>query len=105
MDKTNGKIGDQGTKDPVLEPAAREFAEATAKPPFLYELPPEEGRRTVDEVQSGDVDKPAAEITDLVVQGGPTGRVPVRIIRPRGARGILPTILYVHGAGWVFGGP
>ena len=104
MGTTNGKIG-KPDKDPVLEPAAREFAEATAKPPFLYELPPEEGRRAVEEVQSGAVDKPAAEITDLVVQGGPTGRVPVRIIRPAGARGILPVILYVHGAGWVFGGP
>jgi acetyl esterase len=107
MGKTNGKIGKSArrTKDPVLEPAARKFAEATSKPPFLYELPPEEGRRTVDEVQSGDVDKPAAEITDLVVQGGPTGRVPVRIIRPVGVRGVLPTILFTHGAGWVFGGP
>ncbi len=102
MGKGNGKIGKD---DPVLEPAARKFADATARPPFLYELPPEEGRRAVEEVQSGDVAKPAAEITDLVVQDGPTGRVPVRIVRPVGARGILPTILYVHGAGWVYGGP
>ncbi len=107
MGRTNGKIGKTGhsTKEPVLEAAARELAEVAAKPPFLYELPPEEGRRTVEEFQSGDVGKPTAEITDLVVQGGPTGRVPVRIIRPAGARGILPTILYMHGGGWVFGGP
>jgi acetyl esterase len=27
----------------------------------------------------------------------------VRIVRPKGARGTLPVILYIHGAGWVFG--
>lgn len=31
---------------PVLEPAAQAFAEATAAPPYRYDLPPEEGRTT-----------------------------------------------------------
>ncbi len=31
------------------------------------------------------------------------GEVPVRVVRPVGATGTLPVILYVHGAGWVFG--
>ena len=30
---------------PVLEPAAQEFVEATARPPYLFDLPVEEGRR------------------------------------------------------------
>ena len=34
---------------PVLEPAAAEFAAATANPPYLSDLGPEAGRRTVDE--------------------------------------------------------
>ena len=29
--------------------------------------------------------------------------MPVRIVRPTDAEGTLPVILYVHGAGWVFG--
>ena len=29
--------------------------------------------------------------------------MPVRVVRPRGVAGPLPVILYVHGAGWVFG--
>ncbi len=37
------------------------------------------------------------------MHGGPTGQVPVRIVRPAGVGGTLPVILYVHGAGWVFG--
>jgi acetyl esterase len=87
----------------VLEPAAQEFAEATANPPYLFELPIEEGRRTVDEVQSGPVDKPAADLEDISVPGGPEGDVAVRIVRPLGTTGPLPVILYIHGAGWVFG--
>ncbi|MFB7510377.1 hypothetical protein ACFC0P_44605, partial [Streptomyces broussonetiae] len=47
--------------DPVLEPAAAEFAQATANPPYLFDLPPAEGRKAVDEVQSGEIDKPAVD--------------------------------------------
>ncbi|MFD8308694.1 esterase, partial [Streptomyces sp. NPDC059690] len=35
---------------PVLEPAAQAFVEATANPPYLFDLPPAEGRKAVDEV-------------------------------------------------------
>ncbi|MFD0115833.1 alpha/beta hydrolase [Streptomyces sp. NPDC058320] len=88
---------------PVLEQAAAEFAAATAKPPFLFDLGPEEGRKTVDEVQSGEIAKPAVDEEWITVPGGPTGSVRVRIVRPAGATGTLPVILYIHGAGWVFG--
>jgi len=89
--------------DVVLEPAAQEFAEATANPPYLFDLGLEKGRDTVDEVQSGEIDKPAVEIEDTTVPGGPSGRVSVRILRRPGAAGTLPVIVYIHGAGWVFG--
>ncbi|MEU1181131.1 alpha/beta hydrolase [Streptomyces sp. NPDC005820] len=88
---------------PVLEPEAAAFAEATANPPYLFELAPAEGRKAVDEVQSGDVVKPVVEEEWITVQGGPTGSVRVRIVRPAGAEGTLPVIFYIHGAGWVFG--
>ena len=41
----------------VLEPAAQEFAEATARPPYLFDLGPVEGRKTVDQAQSGQIDQ------------------------------------------------
>ncbi|MER6154677.1 alpha/beta hydrolase [Streptomyces sp. NPDC001868] len=88
---------------PVLEPAAAAFAEATANPPFLFELPPAEGRKAVDEVQSGEIEKPAVDEEWITVSGGPTGSVRARIVKPAGAEGVLPVILYIHGAGWVFG--
>ncbi|QMU77950.1 alpha/beta hydrolase [Streptacidiphilus sp. PB12-B1b] len=88
---------------PVLETAAAEFAAATAKPPYLFDLGPEEGRKTVDEVQSGDIAKPETDEEWITVQGGPTGSVRTRLVRPKGATGPLPVVLYIHGAGWVFG--
>ncbi|MFP1629365.1 alpha/beta hydrolase [Streptomyces sp. 5K101] len=88
---------------PVLEPAAAAFAEATANPPYLFDLGPVEGRKAVDEVQSGEIDKPAIDEEWVTVPGGPTGSVRARIIRPAGVEGTLPVILYIHGAGWVFG--
>ncbi|WP_030177750.1 alpha/beta hydrolase [Streptomyces sp. NRRL S-813] len=88
---------------PVLEPAAAAFAEATANPPYLFDLPPAEERKAVDEVQSGDIDKPAIDEEWITVSGGPTGSVRARIVKPAGATGTLPVILYIHGAGWVFG--
>ncbi|EMD30220.1 alpha/beta hydrolase [Amycolatopsis azurea] len=84
--------------DLALEPAAQAFVEATATPPFLFQLPPDEGRKAVDEVQGGDVELPAADVETTHVDG-----VEVRIVRPQGVAGPLPVIVYIHGAGWVFG--
>ncbi|MEU1722122.1 alpha/beta hydrolase [Nonomuraea sp. NPDC005692] len=88
---------------PVLEPAAQAFAEATAEPPYLFQLPPEEGRKAVNEVQSGPAELPAVDEEWVTVPGGPTGEVRARIVRPAGNTGDLPVIIYIHGAGWVFG--
>ncbi|MBT2228988.1 alpha/beta hydrolase [Nonomuraea sp. NEAU-A123] len=88
---------------PVLEPAAAAFVQATANPPYLFELPPAEGRKALDEVQSGEIDKPNVDEEWITVAGGPTGGVRARIVKPAGAEGTLPVILYIHGAGWVFG--
>jgi acetyl esterase len=91
------------TTNLVLEPAAQEFADATSTPPYLFDLDPVEGRKVVDEVQSGEIEKPDVEIQDTTIAGGPSGEVSIRILRPKGASGQLPVILYTHGAGWVFG--
>lgn len=88
----------------ILEPAAQQFAEATANPPYLFHLGPEKGREVVDEVQSGDVKKQDVDIEDILIPGGPSGQVSVRILRPKNTVGqTLKAVLYIHGAGWVFG--
>jgi acetyl esterase len=86
-----------------LEPEAAEFARTTANPPYLFDLGPEKGRKVVDEVQSGPVPKHEVEIEDRIIAGGPTGQVSVRILWPEKAPQLLPVIVYIHGAGWVFG--
>ncbi|MET8428418.1 alpha/beta hydrolase [Nocardia sp. NPDC004860] len=86
-----------------LEPAAQAFVDATSEPPFLYQLSPEEGRKTVDGVQDSPIFKPEIDEEWITVEGGPTGSIRVRIVKPKDATGTLPVIIYTHGAGWVFG--
>lgn len=90
--------------DPVLEPAARAFAQAAAEGRPLYELSHAEARNVLATVQSESV--PASGLTttqDLVWNIGPTGAVRIRIVRPAGVEGPLPGVLYYHGGGWVMG--
>jgi acetyl esterase len=87
----------------MLEPAAQDFADATPNPPYLFDLGPQTGRETVDEVQSAEIDRPEVEIEDRTVPGGPGSDVSVRIMRPQRTTGALPVIVYTHDAGWVFG--
>ena len=89
----------------VLEPAAQEFAAATSQPPFLYQLPVEEGRNALEELQSGDELKLEAGLEEFSVDGGPTGTIRLRLVLPHGLPRPAPVILYLHGAGWVFGSP
>ncbi|WP_020015124.1 alpha/beta hydrolase [Promicromonospora sukumoe] len=127
----------------VLEPAAQAFADATAKPPLLYELGVDGARKLLDDVQAAPVDKPDVDEKWITVPAD-VGDVRVRIVKPLGANGqnsgsnrrsqpgrhsatgrpdllpdllptgstsgspdgsqpLLPTILYVHGGGWILG--
>jgi acetyl esterase len=54
-----------------LEPQAKAVVDANANPPYWFELGPEQGRRTIDAVQSGPVNKPTVDIEDTTVPGGP----------------------------------
>jgi acetyl esterase/lipase len=86
----------------VLEPAAQELAEATSKPPFLFQLDYAEARAVLEDLQAAPVDKlPIDE--EWITVPSPFGDARVRIIKPHGADGILSVILYMHGGGWVLG--
>jgi len=86
----------------VLEPESQAFVDATAKPPFLYELTPAEARAVLDDVQSAPIEKLRVEERWVTVPAE-VGDVRVRIVRPLAAAGKLPVILYMHGGGWVLG--
>ncbi|MFK4148855.1 alpha/beta hydrolase [Streptomyces sp. NPDC004065] len=94
----------------VLEPAAQQLADAFSKPPFLYEMTPADARKVLEDAQSGPVRKLPVDEEWITVPAGPesrsgsgSGDVRVRIIRPEGATGTLPVIVYMHGGGWVLG--
>ena len=86
----------------VLEPAAQEFADASSNPPFLYELDYPAARKVLDDVQAAPVEKLPIDEEWITVPAS-VGDARVRIIRPEGAEGALPAILYTHGGGWVLG--
>src|SRR3982751_6816965 len=86
----------------VLEPASQQFVEATATPPFLYELTPDEARKVLDDVQAAPIEKLPVDERWITVPAE-VGDVRVRIVRPVGADGTLPVVLYRHGGGWVLG--
>lgn len=80
----------------TLEPAAQQIADATSKPPFLYELGPDGARKVLDDIQAEPIAKPDIDETWITVPAE-VGDVPVRIVKPLGATGPLPVVLYVHG--------
>src|SRR5215471_12751127 len=88
-----------------LEPEAHAFAEASAQSPLLFTLGPEQGRLALAQVQSGTIRKPPVDMEDLTITDGPSGQVALCILRPQHAQAPLPVIVYIHGAGWVFGSP
>ena len=87
----------------MLEPASQEFVDATAKPPFLFELAPPQARKMLDDVQAAPIDKLRRRRPMDHRSPAEVGAVPVRIVRPSLATGTLPVMLYIHGGGWMLG--
>lgn len=85
-----------------LEEEAQAFADATADPPFLWEMTPQDARRVLDDVQAAPVEKLDVDSEWLTISAE-VGDVRVRIVKPVGATGPLPTVLYMHGGGWILG--
>jgi acetyl esterase len=86
----------------VLEPAAQDLAEQTAKPPFVYELGPESARQVLDEIQAAPIEKLPVDEEWITVPAA-VGDVRVRIVKPPDAPAMLPVVLYMHGGGWILG--
>jgi acetyl esterase len=96
-------VSDTKSQPPVvLERASQEFVDATATPPFIYELSPADARKVLDDVQAAPIDKFDVDDRWITVRAE-VGDVRVRIVRPPNAGGPLPVILYMHGGGWVLG--
>lgn len=86
-----------------LEKQAEMVCDANSTPPFIFQLPPEEGRMILDKVQDTPVYKYPAATTTIPFNTGQWGIIDVHCIRPDNIVGIPNVIYYIHGAGWVFG--
>lgn len=86
----------------LLEPAAEAVCNQSSVPPLIFQLPPEQGRRVLEEAQDTPVYKFPANISSDCIHTGMWGTIPVYFIAPEDNK-IKNIIFYIHGAGWVFG--
>jgi acetyl esterase len=88
-----------------LEPEAAELLRATAEAPYLFQMGPQRGRLELERLQASAAPPPRKDLDaeERSLPFGAAGRVSVRILRPQGQPAPMPVVLYVHGAGWVFG--
>src|SRR5215469_22113 len=91
------------TAEPALEPHTQQFVDGLAGAPPIYSLSPADARSVLTRAQSIPVGKPSAQIEDIAFPVGPTGSVPVRIVRAASTLEVLPVVLYFHGGGWILG--
>jgi acetyl esterase/lipase len=91
------------TAQPTLELHTQHFIDSLAGAPPIYTLSPADARSVLTRAQSIPVGKPSAQVEDITLPVGPTGSVPIRVIRPVGAAEVLPAVMYFHGGGWVLG--
>ena len=92
---------DEDTTDPILEPATQQFIDEAGLT-FLA-LAPDDARTAFSRLQSWPVGKPGTDIADMTFPVGPTGKVSVRIVRPRDLADPPPVAIYCHGGGWIAG--
>jgi acetyl esterase len=85
-----------------LEQPVRELTEAIANGPPLSGVSLAEARQAVEAAQSAPIPMPDIDEAWVTVSSA-FGDFEVRIVRPQGATGLLPVILYLHGGGWILG--
>ncbi|MGD9632368.1 MAG: alpha/beta hydrolase [Pirellulales bacterium] len=96
---------DVANPNDVLEPAAKKLLDdiiATGAPP-IYTLTPPAAREALAICQRVPVHLPPTTVEDTTFPVGPNGSVRIRIVRPEGATGVLPVVMFFHGGGWMLG--
>lgn len=86
-----------------LEQEAAMVADNSSKPPLIFQLPPDEARKVLDEAQDMYVYKCPAEIKRIPVETSKWGCVNVYFVIPANVTGLPHVIYYIHGGGWVLG--
>lgn len=87
-----------------LEQAAVNVCNASAVPPRIYWLPPEQGRQKLNEAQNTPVYKYPANISSVQIKAtNGFGTFPLYCVQPENMTVTPNIIFHIHGAGWVFG--
>lgn len=86
-----------------LEKAAEQVCDESAIPPLIFQVPPQQGRERLDQVQNAPVLKCPASFSAVQVDTGTYGAVTLNCIWPENRAEPSNVIFYIHGAGWVFG--
>ncbi|KUN03388.1 esterase [Streptomyces yokosukanensis] len=87
----------------VLDPVVQRLVTASAAPPSLDDLGPETARQALRETQVDRFEDFDVDAVYRVASVGPSGLVGFWTVRPAGATGPLPTLLYLHGGRWTLG--
>lgn len=85
-----------------LEAAAEAICDQAAISPLIFQLPPNQGRKRLEEAQNVPVYKYPADVSVEKIDTG-WGRIPVYFVMPKNCIPVRDVIFYIHGAGWVFG--
>ncbi|MFB6877473.1 alpha/beta hydrolase [Streptomyces sp. NPDC056323] len=87
----------------LLDPVVRRLVTASATPPSLDDLPPETARQALRETQVDRFEDFEVDAVYRVASVGPSGLLGFWTVRPTGASGPLPALLYLHGGRWTLG--
>ena len=92
-----------------LEPAAEEVCNQSSVPPLIFQLPPEQGRKALEEMQNTPVYKYPANISSDCINTGIGESIPVYFIAPKDEkiRNIIFTVqvgyleAFIHTRNWL----
>ena len=101
--RSTATIATSGAAPMPLEPTTQQFIDGLAGAPPTWSLTPAAAHQGLTDLQSKPVAMRPADIEDTTWPVGPTGTTRIRIVRPKGATGTLPLLMYFHGGGWVLG--
>lgn len=86
-----------------LEKEALKVCVESAEPPLIFQVPPKEARKRLDEAQNAPVYKYPAQIKRTAITTKKWGCVDTYVIIPEGLVDVPNVIFYMHGGGWVLG--
>lgn len=86
-----------------LEAEAVKVCNESSVPPLIFQMPPQQGRITLEKAQNTQVFMYPADIRRINADTGKWGEIPVYVVCPECISCPANVIFYIHGAGWVFG--